>query len=197
MRTATILILALFGLAARALTAQRSPVTVEVSVPKEPQDRFRRFLELGTFCVVVLGLVLGWDQANKIRDSIDASNKSTNLASWANIATLTLEMDKLFVDNPGLQKYFSGSVAIDETHADYELVMALAAAMMDYFDSVASFNTYLNQVPNPIVETGTWNRYFESTFRTSPILCKFLSENLESYGSSIRKVGEPACGLRR
>jgi hypothetical protein len=144
-------------------------------------------LDTVTLLVVMGGLYFAWDQAEKF-------NFSQNLSNWSDVTARTFDIDKAFVDNPKFQKYFYNGVDIGPADHDYPKAYALAVLFLDYFDSVMSRLDYnRGRISGNILQEPAWDRYFDATFKTSPLMCKILLENSMSYGTEMRHLGVPTC----
>jgi hypothetical protein len=157
---------------------------------------FKRFTEIATLLVIIVGLYFAWDQAGKLNESLVVNNRSMAGSTWSNIATLTMETDKAFVENPKFLKYFYEGVEVAKGDEDYYKALSLTMMMLDYADSVMAFAAFLSpRIPasESLIELQPWKTYFTSLFRTSPLMCKTFLEQQESYGSGLRAVATPAC----
>src|SRR5438046_9002304 len=108
-------------------------------------DWFKRFIDLATLLVISLGLYFAWDQAKKLTEGVNTNNRNLNVSMLASISDKTIELDKIFVQNPRMQRYFVGGEAIDKKKPDYDKAQAIAFLMLDYFDQVKTFVDYASQ----------------------------------------------------
>ena len=159
------------------------------------RDWFKRGMEILTLAVIIGGLYFAWDQANKLTESIRLNNTATNISTWLSVSNQSIEADKVFVQNPEFQKYFLDGVAISEDHPDYPKARAIAFLMLDYAEGSLTTVGYLHEnLPEAIVEKQTWEKYFNSLFKSSPLMCKLYRENTESFGTTLRRNADAACG---
>jgi hypothetical protein len=157
------------------------------SVSEEAHTLYKQVLDTIGVIVVVVGLYFAWDQATQF-------NHSQNLANWSDVTARTFDMDKVFIENPELQKYFTAGADIKESEKDYPKVYAIASMMLDYFDSVMTRLDYnQNRLSDDILQRAAWNHYFKATFSESPILCGVLMADPLSYGTEMRRIGIPTC----
>ncbi|HXH92048.1 MAG TPA: hypothetical protein VNN25_10745 [Thermoanaerobaculia bacterium] len=166
---------------------------------KVDRDWFKRTIDLVTLAVVAAGFYLGLDQAKKLTESIESSNRSNNLSTWSTITNQGMEIDKIFVDHPEFQPYFFEGVVIRSKDPNFPRAKAIATAFLDYIDSATALLYQMKKTPTPVpfVEYDTWNHYFEVQFGTSPLLCQTLFESKDIYGQEILKVGLPACRAKK
>jgi hypothetical protein len=164
---------------------------------KESPDRFKRFIDFATLMILIIGLGLGLDQANKLTKSIETSNRSNNLSTWSTVSSQGMEIDKVFIEQPEFQKYFFSGATIDRRDTNFEKASAISIMLLDYIDSVLVFLNYLpsegDSRKETFIERDTWDRYFASLFRNSPLLCQTLEENKGVYGRQTLKMGRSAC----
>lgn len=159
-------------------------------------DYLKRFIEIATLLVITAGLFFAWDQAKKLNDGIVVNNRSMAAATWSNITSLTMETDKVFVENPRFLKYFYEGAEVAEGSEDYYKALSLTMMMLDYADSVLTFAAFLSRrLPSSdsLIELEPWKIYFTSLFKTSPVMCKIFLKQQDSYGNELRAVAGPAC----
>jgi hypothetical protein len=170
-----------------------------ITTPKVDRDWFKRTIEIATLAIVAAGFYLGLNQAKKLTESIESSNRSNNLSTWSTITNQGMEIDKIFVDHPEFQQYFFEGVEIKPNDANLPRAQAIATSFLDYLDSATALLYQMKKTPTPVpfVEYDTWNRYFDVQFRRSPLLCHTLFENKDIYGQQILKVALPACRAKK
>jgi hypothetical protein len=144
-------------------------------------DLYKRVPDTLGIIVLGVGLYFAWDQAKQF-------NRSQNLANWSDVTSRTFDVDKVFIVNPDLQRYFFAGVDTKEGDAEFSKASAIAGIMLDYLDSVMTRLEYnKGHLPEDILQRGTWDHYFDATFRTSPILCRTLMNDPLSYGTEMRR----------
>ena len=179
---------------------------------KEGPDWFKRTIDVTTLFIIVAGLFVGVDQAKKLTESIANSNRSNNLSTWSTITTQGQELDKVLVEHPEFQKYFFDGIHIETNDPIFDRANAISLMFLDYIDSVLAFLSYTeNEEPRHLpakgshssgrktqetfIERDTWKHYFDSLFRSSPLLCRTLVSNQGFYGREVLKIGLPACSI--
>lgn len=84
---------------------------------------------------------------------------------------------------------------ISEDHPDYPKARAIAFLMLDYAEGSLTTVGHLHKsLSEAIVEKQTWEKYFNSLFKSSPLMCKLYHENRESFGTTLRHNADAACG---
>jgi hypothetical protein len=156
-------------------------------------DWFDRMAKTVALSVALAGLIIAPYQLGKLTDSIDVSTKILGVAMFSNVANSTLDIDKVFVSYPELYKYFSSGADIAETEPDYPKARAIGLLMLDYFDHVRPLVVRASQLSDHPMDLDSWDRYFVSVFRASPLLCRLYRGNKEYYGAVMRSVAEPIC----
>ncbi len=101
-------------------------------------DEFKRFIEIATLLVITFGLFFAWDQARKLTESINVSNRALNASLMSSIAQQTLDKNKIFIEKPDFLKYFYDGTNILESDDNYVKVRAIALAILDFMDHVAA-----------------------------------------------------------
>src|SRR6476660_6218127 len=156
-------------------------------------DWFDRMAKSVALTVALAGLIIAPYQLGKLTDSIDVSTKILGVAMFSNVANSTLDIDKVFVSYPELYKYFSSGADIGETEPDYPKARAIGLLLLDYFDHVRPLVLRASQLSDHPMDLDSWDRYFVSVFRASPLLCGLYGDNKEYYGAVMRSVAEPIC----
>ena len=159
----------------------------ELRFEKETRDTYKRAIDTLTLVVIALGLYFAYDQARQF-------NQNQNLSNWSDVSARTYEVDKVFVDNPEFQKYFLDGVDIAPGDKDYPKALSISVLVLDYLDS---FNVLLDYnhdlISDGILQQEAWKHYFTQSFKQSPLLCRTLMSDPESYGPQLRNTGIPIC----
>ena len=50
-----------------------------------------------------------------------------------------------------------------------------------------------SQLSDHPMDLDSWDRYFVSVFRGSPLLCRLYRDNKDFYGEAMRHVADPIC----
>lgn len=98
--------------------------------------------------------------------------RSLDVGSNSSTGQRQLEVDKLWVENPHLLKYFFNNVNISPTHQDYDAALALALLLANFY------NTFLLQKDKfqQIYPVESWIGYITDYLSTSPILRDHVEE---------------------
>jgi hypothetical protein len=146
-------------------------------------DWFKRSIEVITLLVIVGGLYFAYDQAERFNDNI-------NLSTWTTMTSQTIKVDKVFIKYPEYLPYFYSGTELKEGDPKFIKGQAISFLMLDYFDSILAFITYMK---GNVIEVDAWRHMFDSTISRSPIMCKTLYENWDNYGKEIQGVAQVAC----
>jgi hypothetical protein len=108
----------------------------------------------------------------------------------------SLEISRLFLQNPDLRPYFFEGKTIDASHPDYLRAEAVAEVILDIFWTMAS---QARRIQNPefanTEASSQWAIYIGDCFASSPILTSFLTRRKEWYGQEM--VNRMEQGLAR
>lgn len=156
-------------------------------------DWFDRLSKTIALTVAVAGIIIAPYQLGKLTDSIDVSTRILGVAMFSNVANSTLDIDKVFVSYPELYKYFSSGADIAETEPDYPKARAIGLLLLDYFDHVRPLVLRASQLSDHPMDLDSWDRYFVSVFRGSPLLCRLYRDNKDYYGEAMRHVADSIC----
>lgn len=134
------------------------------------------------FIFGIVGLFLVLYQIQEVRAQLD-DEAYGHLYDWLRT------IDEKMIDHPEYRAYFNdgktfGSAAIPPN------VVAFAEFKLDFIDY---FFTQAADLDRDNIEYGTWAKYFEDSFRSSPILCRVLKDEQDEYGYEIRYFAEPFC----
>jgi hypothetical protein len=98
--------------------------------------------------VLAVGLFFAWDQAVKLtesikaeNESIEATNRNTQMSTWNAVAQQWLEMDKFFAEHPGLQQYIYSNASPPEDEKD--IAEATGNYVLDFIDNALITGHYL------------------------------------------------------
>jgi hypothetical protein len=135
--------------------------------------------------------LLGLASLALIMFQINQASASLQAASYQSIANNTLELDKIFIDKPELRPYFYYGRDINQNEKDYDLVMAVAEFLIDFFDSTL---TQLEIMPkDKQLDMPAWKKYFSDSFANSPALCKRLQRNPNWYRPNLIEIASEPC----
>jgi hypothetical protein len=134
------------------------------------------------FLIGMAGLVLVSWQLRDVRAQLD-DEAYGHLYDW--LRTL----DERLIDHPEFRPYFSYGKTFP---ADKPLdsVIAFAEFKLDFIDY---FFTQAAHLDRDNIEYDTWARYFNDSFKSSPVLCSVLKDEQDQYGYEIRYFASPLC----
>jgi hypothetical protein len=116
---------------------------------------------------------------------------------YATIGTQTLEMDKVFIENPGLRPYFYEDIDIieekDKDKEKYNQVMAIAEYKVDLFDSIKTQLGYIPKDKDKNEDRATWDSYFADSFDKSPALCRHIHSHGSWYMQDLKSIADLHC----
>jgi len=123
-------------------------------------------VSIAGFAVVVLTL---WFIQRQTRSGADSLKSSAHQTCADQLFTI----DKVFVEYPGLQRYFYSGSYISEGDPAYERVVAISDLFLDFIDTILILEKKLPEFYDP----RRWEPFFIDLFSRSPVLCKHLSSN--------------------
>ena len=124
------------------------------------------------------------------------NNRATNLSSWVGLSNETIDIDKVFIENPEFQKYFFQKAKISKDDPNYAKARAIGLLMLDYAESSLATVDYLHKhLPEVIVDKEAWETYFTNVFHSSPLLCDLYAENKSGFGKMLRRFADAACDV--
>jgi hypothetical protein len=138
----------------------------DAQVAEPRPDYLKRFIDIATLIILVVGLWFAFDQAGKIRDSIDTS-------TWNSVSTQLLELDKVFIEHPNMRKYFNGQ-DVKVGDPDYDSAAAIADYYLDLIDDFYAFQPHLNGAN---YDFDAWHNFFVSSFKNSPVMCRVQEQS--------------------
>ena len=95
-------------------------------------------------------------------------------AKYVSVVTWMLELDKLYLANPHIMKYFEEDEPISKDSTDYPLAVAAAEFMLDLMDSM--LDAYKEKWPDE-----SWRNWAEEIFSKSQILRSYLENKRTWY----------------
>ena len=141
-------------------------------------------VSIAGFAVVVLTL---WFIQRQTRSGADSLKSSAHQTCADQLFTI----DKVFVEYPGLQRYFYSGSYISEGDPAYERVVAIADLFLDFIDTVLILEKKLPEFYDP----KRWKPFITDLFTSSPVLCRHLRLNESWYTKKmidLMKEGERA-----
>ena len=108
----------------------------------------------------------------------------------------SLDISRIFLENPDLRPYFFSGRPIDENHPDYLRAEAVAEVILDIFWTMNSQAKRIQDAEFRDSDTSSqWALYIGDTFASSPILTNFLTRRKDWYGQEM--VNRMEQGLAR
>lgn len=120
-----------------------------------------------------------------------SSAKATISNVYQNVTYGAVEIDKIFIDNPELRKYFyyNNIYYGNKTSELYDKISSIAEMFFDFADSV---NTQIECMPKKkSYPWETWKKYFKDLYKRSPILREYWENNKQWYPDSLDFIFEP------
>lgn len=154
------------------------------------ESRFQRAIDILTVVILAGGLFFAWDQAGKLKESIEASNRSTNISTRNTIFQQWVEIDKYMIDNPELASYFYGDkptpLASDPNYAKINMT---ANYVLDFMDNTLNTEHDINTIA-ATQDATSWEIQFKSMFSASPLLCASMKRNGPFYGPYLAQIAK-------
>ncbi|WP_311274836.1 hypothetical protein [Methylobacterium sp. WCS2018Hpa-22] len=156
--------------------------------------RAKAIIETLTFIIIGASFLISLYQTKKISESLDTSNRAINGTIWAAIVTQSLEVNKVFIAEPHMQKYFYSNVDINDADVNFEKASAIATLMIDYFAAVMDFYSEdVDTTPQNEVTRINWRKSFVGIFKRSPLLCRHYDANSAYFAEMIREISKEGC----
>jgi hypothetical protein len=140
-----------------------------------------------------VGVIVAYTQLNKVADSLDVSSSTLGVTLLHDTALHTIKMSEIFMNNPEMRDFFYEGKDITETNPLYLKAKSLAYLMLDFFDVTRPMALRASTLPDPIIDPVSWDNYFTTTFKNSPLLCRLYLESKDQYGTAIRAIAIPSC----
>lgn len=118
----------------------------------------------------------GLAQARDNAKQVEQNNILLKAQIYNEATAYCTEIDKLFLQNKHLRKYYYKGVDIKESDPDYDDFASMADTVIDTFD-MATITMSIKDVdgnsvwPEPI----GWRKWMVDTFSTSPGLCRYFN----------------------
>jgi hypothetical protein len=116
--------------------------------------------------VLAAGIWFAIDQAKEVRESIDTSTYNT-------ITNQLLDINKIFVEHPEVQKYINEKVHVKKGDLDHDRAFAVGILQLNFFDNYIALEQHLVSAN---YDLAAWRKYIANTFSTSPIMCEIITE---------------------
>lgn len=123
-------------------------------------------------------------------------NRQLMVGVTQSMSDYTLEISRLFLQNPDLRPYFFEGKTIEENDPNYLRAEAVAEVILDIFWTLSSESKRIQGSEFGSEEVRSqWRTYVGDCFANSPILTSFLKKRQGWYGSELVKQMEE--GLAR
>lgn len=137
--------------------------------------------------VAILSAWIAWFVGKKnlvrLTQQIEAQNAQLRLQSYVAITARIFEVNKLFVDNPELRRYFYDGVVLTDKE-----VMAKASSvaefLLDFYSTIQEHQAFLDQ---DVPTWEEWISYIKEGFKRSPFLCVYFEGKLNWYEPQLRE----------
>jgi len=126
-----------------------------------------------------------------LRSQTKAQRNATLALAYQNIAGQMLELDRFFVANVELRKYFYDGVAVAPSDPHREKLLLVSEMLVDFGDNVLMQCPALEQ--EHVAED--WRTYFRDVYDKSPILREFWTEYARFYSHSPLQDLFPSIGV--
>jgi len=165
---------------------------------KEPIRFFTMLIALASFLIsssalvgTAIGLRFVYLQFINVREQIAGLHESLDLQSYSAINSQVSEIDKVFIDQPGLRPYFYENQAWPKKAATRSKITSVAERKLDLFDFWFMSARHMDRKQYDMV---SWKNYFISSFRNSRVLCDVLHAELDQYQDELRAIaGKSGC----
>ncbi len=159
------------------------------------RSRFVRWKPLTPFelisivfaCLGLLSLWFLWDAGVQQSKALEQQSETLENSARQVVFSQPIEVDKLFLQNPDLRKYFYENRAIQRDDANYDRVMALADLILDSFDVFFSQGQFLKELQEDTPAFTAWSAYIHDMYATSPALRVRLDEVSRWYSPDFRE----------
>lgn len=115
-------------------------------------------------------------------------NRQLMVGLQQSLSDYTLEISRLFLQNPDLRPYFFEGQPISESDPNYLRAAAVAEVMLDIFWTMMSEVKSIRGSKFASEEARVqWRAYVGDCFASSPILTSFLTKRQDWYGPEMMK----------
>ena len=113
---------------------------------------------------LLVSLYFVWRQA---RDQTLA----TRATVYQNITATMLDIDRFFIDQPELKKYFYDDEKLAKKNVDYPRVQSIAEMILDFADFTLEHKPHMKDYP-----WHQWEKYFKYVYDHSPVMRDYWEE---------------------
>lgn len=136
------------------------------------------------FITVIVSLAFLLRQTREMVKQTQFVAESLRSNAYGVIAEQVFEVDRIFVENPGLRPYFYSGQDISEDDPNYNKVVAVAEYLLDYFESAL---LQLDLFPQ-VWPRSVWEAYTVDSFMNSPILRRYWRSRQGWYAEEIKDL---------
>jgi hypothetical protein len=119
-------------------------------------------------------------QLRVLGNQIDQASKASIAQTYGQIAEITADMDRMFLEHPEWYPYFYEGKEVDRDPQGQTLRIQLEHAAETFMDFVDMLLELRNVSPFSTMDWSLWEQYFRSVYNSSPALRSFISESLIS-----------------
>lgn len=134
--------------------------------------------------VVAGGVTLAFTVAQ-----LNSVNKGLDSTAAAAVYQQQQDIDNIFVENDGLDAFFSEGDPVPADHKDRAKIKAVAFRLLDHFEHIEY------QIEADLFEDNLdgWKAYISGSFADSPVLCETLVGNLAEYDTLWGEFASEPC----
>jgi hypothetical protein len=134
-------------------------------------------------------LVVLLRQTGEMTKQSELATTATMAGLYQEIAKSMIELDMALVDRPHLRKYFYEGIAVTQGHQDYDGVMSLSEAYLDFMDLVIVLERVASSPQGRThLPWSDWKTYFRDVYDLSPGMRMFWSNHGKWYSNTLADV---------
>lgn len=158
-------------------------------------ERISKILNLvisfSTLVVLTVGLYFAWDQARKLKESIDASNRNTYMNTWNTVTQQWIDLHKVLIEHPETSQYINGVKPLPANETDKKRVLYIAVYFLDFMDNALVVGNYIND--QNITHLSGWQRNLGAVLKAGKVLCQTLNETRDYYSKFTTELADRNC----
>lgn len=133
-------------------------------------------IQSGMACVSLLTiigtLIFLYVQSKAMIEQTREQTIATRATIYQNLTSTMLDIDRYFIDNPDLKKYFYGGENISEKDDLYGKLESIAEMLLDFLDFVLSHKENMDRQ-----DWDEWELYAQYVYHQSPIMQRYWAAN--------------------
>jgi hypothetical protein len=109
--------------------------------------------------------------------------EATRAGVFQNASELFILIDRLFIENPQLKKYFYGNAELEKGHPETERLWSVAELIVDVAENM--------RIMAPLMPRYSWETaaaYFADLYQSSQIIRDYLEKNGDWYPSILQSL---------